>query len=227
MTADVDAAVVRERLAAAIPAPRRLAWYALLLNFQVVLVVLYYAFSTAAPGELRYVLYGLAWINVGVWAIYATRPPPGVDFRTRRRALALAAAYFGVLAVVGGLVSTGVGGPVSGLRVAWITPGWGPALVYGGSALTLVLMPAYVVGYGALAYLVYVTVLDASGSAVGGLLGLLSCISCTWPVLAAVGSVLFGGTGFLATTAMEMSYDLSTAVFLATVGLLYWRPGFR
>lgn len=221
-----DATVVGERLAAAVPTPRRLAWYALLFNLQLVLVVLYYAFSTAAPGDLRYVAYGLVWINVGALAIYRTRPPAGVGFRTRRRALALAAGYFGVLAVFGGMVSTGVGGPASGLRVAWITPGWGPAIVYGGTDLTLVLMPAHVVGYTALAYLLYVTVLDASGSAIGGLLGILSCFSCTWPILAAIAAALFGGTGFLATTAMEMSYDLSTVVFLATVALLYWRPGF-
>ena len=221
------AATARDRLLEAVPSRRRLAIYALLLNLQVVGVVLYYALSTATPDRLRYVVYGLLWINVGALAIHGTRSPAGVDFRTRRRALALAAGYFGLLAVLGGLVGTGVPGEATGLRVAWITPGWGPALVYGGTSLTVVVMPAYVVGYTALAYLVYVTILDAAaGSAVGGLLGLLSCLSCTWPIIALVGSALFGGTGFLAATAMALSYDLSTVVFLATVALLYWRPGF-
>lgn len=218
---------VGERLRAAAPTRRRLTWYALALNAQFVAVALYYALSTATPDRLRYVVYGLVWINVGALAIYATRPPDGVGFRTRRRAVGLAAGYFALLAVLGGLLGVGIGEHATGLRIAWITPGWGPALVYSGVHLTIVLMPAYLVGYTALAYLVYVTVLDASGSAIGGLLGLLSCLSCTWPLLAAIGSTLFGGVGILATSAMEMSYDLSTAVFLVTVALLYWRPGLR
>ena len=87
-------------------------------------------------------------------------------------------------------------------------------------------MPAYVVGYLALSYLLYVTVLDAAGSAVGGLLGLVSCVSCAWPVFATVASTVFGGAGLLAASAAEVPYDISTAVFLLTVALLYWRPGF-
>lgn len=215
------------RLEATVPARRRLAAGLLLLNLQAVGVVLYYAFSTATLTEPRYVVYGLLWVNVGALAVHAAEPPAGADFRQRRRAIAIAAGYFGLLAVVGGLVGTGLGADATGLRVAWLTPGWGPALVYGGHTVAVVLMPAYVVGYLALAYLLYVTILEAAGSAVGGLLGLVSCVSCTWPVLATLGSTLFGGAGFLATSATEVPYDLSTAVFLLTVAILYWRPGFR
>ncbi len=215
-----------DRLLDAVPSRRRLAWALLLVNLQAVGVVLYYAFGTATLAEPRYVVYGLLWVNVGVLAVVAADPPADADFGQRRRAMAMAAAYFGVLAVLGGLVGTGLGSGATGVRIAWLTPGWGPALVYGGPAVSLVLMPAYVVGYLALAYLLYVTVLDAAGSAVGGLLGLISCVSCTWPVLATVASTVFGGAGFLATSATAISYDLSTAVFLATVALLYWRPGF-
>jgi hypothetical protein len=216
-----------DRVADALPSRRRLAVYALLANLQLVGVVLYYAVGSATLTQPRYVLYGLLWVNVGVLAVHAADPPAGVGFERRRRALALAAGYFGLLSVFGGLVGTGLGSAATGLRVAWLTPGWGPALVYGGHAVSFVLMPAYVVGYLALSYLLYVTVLDAAGSAIGGVLGLVSCVSCTWPVLATVGSTLFGGAGFLAASATEVPYDLSTAVFLLTVALLYWRPGFR
>jgi len=216
-----------DRVADALPSRRRLAAYALVVNLQLVGVVLYYASGSATLTRPRYVVYGLLWVNVGALAVRAADPPAGVAFAKRRRALALSAGYFGLLAVLGGLVGTGLGAGATGLRIAWLTPGWGPALVYGGHAVSFVLMPAYVVGYLALSYLLYVTVLDAAGSAVGGVLGLVSCVSCTWPVLATVGSTLFGGAGFLATSATEMPYDLSTAVFLLTVALLYWRPGFR
>lgn len=216
-----------DRLLDTLPSRRRLAVVALLLNLQGIGVVLYYAFSSATVTEPRYIVYGLLWMNVGVLAIWAADPPTGVDFQQRRRALALAAGYFGLLAVFGGLVTTGLGADATGFRVAWMTPGWGPALLYGGHSISFVLMPAYTVGYLSLAYLVYVTVLDAAGSAVGGLLGLVSCVSCTWPVLATIGSTLFGSAGLLATSATEVPYDLSTAVFIVTVALLYWRPGFR
>ncbi|MFQ3320096.1 MAG: hypothetical protein ACI80F_002172 [Natronomonas sp.] len=216
-----------ERARTAVPERRRLARYALVVNLQLVGVALYYSVTNATLRNPRYVAFGLLWVNIGLFIIRTVRPPSDVPFRTRRRAVALAATYFGVLAAVGGMLGTGLGESATGLRVAWLTPGWGPALVYGGADLSVVLMPAYVVGYTALAYLVYVTVLEASGAAIGGLLGLLSCVSCTWPIIAATGSALLGGTGFLAASAMETSYDLSTAVFLVTVLLLYWRPGFE
>jgi len=218
---------VEDRLDAGGPSRRRLAVYALLVNLQFVGVVLYYAFTSATLSQPRYVVYGLLWVNVGLLAIHSAERPPGVDFRRRRRALALATGYFGLLAVFGGLIGTGLGADATGLRIAWLTPGWGPALLYAGHSVSLVLMPAYVVGYLSLAYLLYLTILDSAVSAVGGVVGLVSCVSCTWPILATVGSALFGGTGFLVASATELPYDLSTGVFLLTVALLYWRPGFR
>ena len=214
-----------DRLRDAVPSRRRLAALILVGNLQAVGVILYYAATSAALTKPRYVVYGLLWVNVGLLAIYEAGPPADADFAQRRRALAVAAGYFGLLAVVGGLVASGLGADATGFRVAWLTPGWGPALLYAGHTVSVVLMPAYVVGYLALSYLLYVTVLDAAGSAVGGLLGLVSCVSCTWPVLATVASALLGGAGFLATSATSVPYDLSTAVFLLTVALLYWRPG--
>lgn len=206
---------------------RRLGWGVLLLNAQLVCIVAYYALTNASPTEPRYALYGLLWVNLGAAVIYATDPPQGPDFVTRRRAAALAAAYFGLLAIFGGMVSTGLGDAASGVRIAWLPPGWGPAFVYAGEYVVIAAMPAFLVGYGALAYLVYVTVLEASGSAIAGVLGFFSCVSCTWPILASIAASVVGGTGILGAAALNASYDLSTAVFVLTVGLLYWRPGIR
>lgn len=215
-----------DRVGGRLPPSRRLLWYALVLDVQLVAVALYYSLTSLRLAEPRYVVYGLLWIDVSLLVVARARPPSGVPFETRRRALAAATAYFGLLAVAGGLVGTGLGEAAQGFRVAWLTPGWGPAVTYAGEHVSLVLVPAYVTGYAALSYLVYVALLATTRSAVGGILGMLSCVSCTWPVLAGVASTLFGGAGFLSTSAMQLPYDLSTAVFLVTVGLLYWRPGF-
>lgn len=204
---------------------RRIGWIALLVNVQLVLVLAYYIFTGLTVTEPRYALYGLLWINLGALAVYKTQVPEGVDFATKRRSLAIASGYFGLLVVLGGLVGTGLGGDATGFRIGWLPPGWGPAVVYAGSNVVIALIPAFFIGYLALAYLVYVTLLDAAGSAIAGLIGLFSCVSCTWPILAAIGSAVLGGAGLLSATALDASYDLSTAVFVVTVALLYWRPG--
>jgi hypothetical protein len=105
-----------------------------------------------------------------------------------------------------------------------IPPGWGPAVIYGGATLQFALLPFKLVGYATLAYLVYATLVDAASSAVGGVLGLFSCVSCTFPVIAGVVSGFVGGTGALASAVYGQSYLLSTVVFVITVGLLVWRP---
>ena len=225
----VDGALNRvvDRIVAATPSRRTLATVALLINAQAVFVVAYYAQLGSFPSTPRYVVYGLVWVNVSALVLYKAPIPRGYDFETRRRALGIAAGYFALLAFFAGLVATGVPERAVDARIAWLPPGWGPAVVYAGEYLTVIVMPAYLLGYLALAKLVYVAVLEASGSVVAGIVGLFSCISCTLPILAMIGSAVFGGTGILAATALDASYDLSTAVFLLTVALLYWRPGFE
>lgn len=198
----------------------------LLVNTLLVFALGYAALAGVGVLEpYRFTLYGLLWLGASVWAVSRVEVPdaPG---RTKRRAAAVAVAYFAVLAVAGGIVVLPGPGSVAGFRVAVLPPGWGPAPVLSTEVLNLVLMPARVVGYLALAYLVYATVVDAAGAAVSGLVGLLSCVSCSWPVLAGVATTLFGGTGALASATMALSYDLSTAVFLVTVALLAYRPSF-
>jgi hypothetical protein len=111
-----------------------------------------------------------------------------------------------------------------GARIAWLPPGWGPTLVYSGSALTVSLFPFKVLGYAALAYLVTATVLDTANAGLAGLLGLFSCVSCTWPVAATVLTGVFGGTSAAASVATNQPYGLSTVVFVSSVLLLTWRP---
>jgi len=224
------------------PDRRTLLWAALLVNAELIAVLGYISLPTVTPTAIQYYVYPFVWINVGLWAVVRTARvrgnASGNEGKGRKRgterkryaAGALATGYFLVLAYVGGLLGPGhalvghTGHPrPSGFRLAWLPPGWGPAPLYNGPLFELALMPFMLVGYLALAYLVYATVLDAVGSAIGGFLGLLSCVSCTWPVLASLVGGVAGGTG-LAAAVTTQSYGLSTVVFCVTVGLLYWRP---
>lgn len=164
------------------------------------------------------------WIDVGLLAVLTTAPP-STTARRRRLGAAVAVGYFLVLSYFGGLV--GVGGGTGLLGVNWLLPpGYSPRLFYDGAVLGLTIEPYRLVGYGALAYLVYVTLLDAAGAAFSGLVGLFSCVSCTWPIVGTVAAGVFGGSSALATAATNQAYLLSTLVFLSAVALLWWRPGF-
>jgi hypothetical protein len=214
-------------VADAVPRPeaRDLLYVALLVNTLFILVAVYLFSEGITLTQPRYTLYGLLWIVVGAVAIWKTDPAP-TDESTRRRAALVAAGYLVVLAVVGGVVITAMrpGEGEWAVRLSMLAPGWGPAPVFSTPYAAVVLMPARVVGYAALAYLVYATVIDAAGSAVSGLVGLLSCVSCSWPILASILTGLLGGGSAVVAATFDLSYDISTVVFLVTVALLYWRP---
>lgn len=194
---------------------------------EVALVATYVTVAENTITDWTIVLVPWVWINVGVWAVVRTRTP-AADERRRWLVAVLAVGYLGVLAFVGGLVGPGVASQPSGLRVAFasIPPGWAPTLFVNTDVVRLSIVPYQFVGYVALAYLVYATVLDAAGSAITGLLGLLSCVSCTWPILASLLTGLVGSGTALSAAASSQSYALSTVVFVVTVALLHWRPGF-
>ena len=206
-------------------ADRDVLYAGLLANTLGILSLAYVLVTGIDVSQPRYSFYGLLWIAVGLLAVWKTTPAP-TDARTRRRAAFVAVGYAVVLAFAGGVVvtSTMSVGPDWAFRVATLAPGWGPAPTISTPFATIVLMPARVVGYLALAYLVYATVIDAAGSAVSGVLGLLSCVSCSWPVLASLLTGAFGGGSALVAATFDLSYDISTVVFVVTVALLYWRP---
>lgn len=202
-----------------------------ILALEAAAVAIYLLFADVQVTDPLILVYPLVWINVGLWAIWRTEPPDAGG-RRRLAVAALAAAYLGVLAAVGGVIDLshlahGHGHPPR-LRVAYSTlpPGFGPALLYSGTAVSLNLLPYQVVGYLALAYLVYATVLEATGTALSGVLGLFTCVSCTWPVLGTVIAGVFGGGSAVYAVALSRSYLLSTLVFVSAVALLRWRPDF-
>lgn len=158
------------------------------------------------------VAYPVVWLLASGLALWRVRD------RLRalgRRALAAGAAYTLVLLASAGLVGSPVADP--GLEVYLAAPGWGPALVYGGPVVRVVLIPFLVVGYLTLGLLGALAVQRTLRAAAPGVLGLFACVSCTAPFLAGLAGSL--GSGSLAATLLRAQYPVATAVFLCSVGL--------
>ena len=209
-------------LAIPVPTGRRLYW-GLFINSQLLALAVYLVLTPVTLSSYRLIGYGLIWLNVSVWVVVNSQPAASSP-AVRRRARLIAAGYFGLLLFAGGVIGAGIGDAATGFRIAWLPFGFGPAALYSGAVVTINLIPIYLLGYGALAYLVYVTVTDAAGSAAAGLIGLFSCVSCSWPIVASFASAVTGSGSILVASALQISYGLSTAVFVLTAALLYWRP---
>ncbi|MFB6105008.1 MAG: hypothetical protein ABEJ57_08035 [Halobacteriaceae archaeon] len=194
-------------------------WVALFLGL-VYAVMAYFWLTDATPtGEVRYLLYPVVWITVGAWAIAATDPSPG-NRRHMGIAGAVATLYFLAVLWVPGNIGLADASVVT-WRVEMYSPGWGPLVAVVSPWVRLFLVPFEVVGYAALAYLVYANLLTLARGTIGGALGLVTCVGCTVPVLAPLVGVLGGPATSLTTTAYAYSYDLGTLFFVATVGVLY------
>jgi hypothetical protein len=201
-----------------------LVYGAALLNLELLLVLSYLFLVGPQVTRPLFYVYPFVWINAGLYALWRVDTPAAAGPR-RWAAGALGLGYFLLLGYVGGLYGAS-GGVAVGLRLELLAlpPGWSPALIYGGELFQFALLPFKLFGYAVLAYLVYVTLLDVSGGVLGGVLGLFSCVSCTFPVIAGVLSGFVGGAGAVAAAGYAQSYLLSTVVFVVTVALLVWRP---
>ncbi|WP_313693281.1 DUF7546 family protein [Halorarum halobium] len=206
-------------------------WLLGLVALELLSAVAYFGLTSAQVTSVRYVVYPFVWITVGVWAVTAVDVSADAPRSHRVAAAVLAAAYFLVLAWLAGLVSVYSLGPghshshLNGLQVAMVQPGWGPRVAYVTHVFHVYFVPYRAIGFLALAYLVYATVLDATGAALSGALGLVACVGCTFPIVAGLAAGVVGPGVAAAVT--DYSVDLSTAVFLAAVALLVVRPGFR
>lgn len=206
---------VLQRPAALVGSAR--AWAAL-VALEALAVTVYFAAVPGGPGALRYVVYPFVWMNAGLWAVLRVDPSLG-SRRHRLLGAAAGGAYFLlVMAVPGNL---GLGAAVEpSLRIGWYVPGWGPLVAVSSPWLRLHLVPFEVMGYGALAYLVYANAIRLARGTLPGALGLVTCVGCTVPVLAPLVGLLGGPAASLTTTAYAWSYDVGTLLYLATVGLL-------
>jgi hypothetical protein len=203
---------------------------ALVLAVEALVLLTYFGLTPSSVTQPRYVLYPFLWMNVALYAVWRVSPADPPDW-ARHLADFAGVGYFLALAFLGGLLA--VFGPehahshLHGLRVTMASPGYGPRVGYVGEWFHVYVVPYRVVGYAALAYLLSAAIRDASvGSlrAVSGVLGVVTCIGCAFPLLASVAS----GGGLLAgiaAAATAYPLDVSTAAFLVAVAALSWRPG--
>lgn len=195
---------------------------AIVLNTELLLVLIYLVTSGVGVTDPLFYVWPFVWLNAAMWAVWTVdRPDAGP--RASVFAGVLAGVYLLVLGYFGGLFA--FGGSDAGLRLALDRPpGWGPALIYSGTAITVALTPFKVVGYLVLSYLVAVTLLDTTAGAWSGVVGLFSCVSCSWPIVATVLTSVFGSASAVGALALDQAYLLSTLAYLSAVALLVWRP---
>jgi len=210
-----------------LPSARSLGLAAAVLWLETVVVGWYVLYEPVRITDPMVLVYPLVWIDVSLFALWVT-DSPDVPRRYRLLGGVLGVGYFLSLAYVGGLIQIHAihgHGHAFGLSVTWpLPPGWGPTLLLSGDVMGVVITPYRMLGYATLAYLVYVTVLETAGSMWTGVVGLFSCVSCTWPVLGTVLAGTFGSSAAVVVFASEEPYTASTLVFLSAVALLLWRP---
>lgn len=201
---------------------------AALLAFEALAVAGYYLLVPGEVESLRYVIYPFVWINIGLLAVAHTDPPTGGP---RRLAAVVSSAYFLLLAYLTGLIGLYVGGHgshshdhIQGWSVSMTAPGWGPRIAYmNPDVFHVSFVPYRVIGFLALSYLLYVAIREVTASVTSSVVGVVSCLGCSFPLVTAAAAAA-GGAGF-ASLVSTYSVDLSTLLFVSAVGLLMWRPG--
>jgi hypothetical protein len=208
-------------------APRRtLRVGSVVVAAELLLIVVHFAVTEQVATIPRYVLYPFVWINLGLWAVWRVDVPTA-SADQRWLAGTVAAGYVLVLFWLAGLLGISFAGnpeAILGVSVGTGSPGWERIRLVG-RHLYLTLIPYRVIGYLALGYLVYATVLTALRAVAAGAVGLFACVGCSFPVFASLAAGVFGGSAGLTGAVYALTVDLSTLVFVLAVGLLLYQPG--
>lgn len=195
----------------------------LLLSLQILVAIAYTVLTGITVPGFRYAIIPFIWLNVAAWAVLRAAPTTR-GIKHRAAAFGSAAIYFLLILYLSGLLRPGstaleqVTG-AAGFGITWRSLGWGPTLLYSGEWVSLVLIPYQVIGYLALAYLLYVAVLDITNSAFGGIIGLAPCPGCAAPVFT---SMIAGiaGTSSAFVLLITYQYELATVLFVTAIVLL-------
>lgn len=215
------------------PSKRAVLWGTALIGIQAYLTLTYVWITGRAGGVDLFVLVPWIWINVALLA-FLRADAPAVAGRDRLLPAGIAGGYFLILLGVSGTIGLGTAFsdavPRAELRLLLfdVPPGWAPTVIYAGEFIRVALRPPLLLGYAAIAYLLYATIARSGAGVIGGVVGLFSCVGCMVPIVASAVAVLTGSTaGYLQpeNLAVISGYDISTAVFLLTVFILWF--GYR
>ncbi|MFP4589894.1 MAG: hypothetical protein ACLFM8_00330 [Halobacteriales archaeon] len=160
------------------------------------------------PTRLAHPLFWLVTVAIAVSSVGTPRD------RLAPWAIALGVGYAGALAALSGLLR--LGGDAVGVTVVPAVPGWGPLVVVELAGVHLSIVPFQVVGYLGLGYLLARASTNAPRSALGGLLGVATCVGCLASALAAGASAL----GFAASLGIGTSYTAATIGLIVVAVLL-------
>jgi hypothetical protein len=163
-----------------------------------------------SASQLLYPFVWLAASGTSLWLVRDRLPTPSP------LSVAVAGGYTLVLLWTAGLVQSPIGS--TGVSVHLALPGWGPALVYTGSFVTVMVVPFLVIGYATLGVLAASALHATLETTAASVLGLFACVSCTAPLLAGIAGSL--GAGSVAAAVSTAQYPLATAAFLLSAGAL-------
>lgn len=196
-------------------------WTALLFT-QASIVGIYLLVSGDRVTNIRYlILYPFLWINLSIWVFLYIRPN-WRGLRPGALAGAIAIVYFGVLVIIPSLLDPpAVDTTGFNLRIRWLIPGWGPFIGADMGPISVGVTAFQAVGYAALAYLVSLNLMGLRRGSFAGLLGVVTCVGCTVPVIVPILGGLGGLGSALAAATTGWYLDLGTLVFILAVGLLY------
>jgi len=201
----------------------------LILTTEFCLTIVYLLYSGVTLTDPLILLYPFLWINSSIFVLLLILPT-SMPFLRRLPALFLGILYFIVLAYLSSILDLGhifhghsLFDHDFGLRVAFapLPPGWAPSIFYSGNIVSIYALFFELIGYLSLSYLFYRSVLSFDRFALSGVIGVFSCVSCTWPLIGAYLSSISGSSLplFLST---HQSYGLSTLIFITALSLLFW-----
>ena len=218
------AAVTRPLSATGVPSRRLAVALAGLLGVEALLLLAWLWVSPGGVTAPRYLLYPFVWIDASLLAVAlvvgdARNRQDSAGSRPAVLPVLVGLGYAVLLLWAGGLV--GRGGGSGTLTLLTAPPGWGPILLYDGT-VRLAVVPFKLVGYLVLAWLVALVVAAAGRPLVSGALGLVTCVGCTGPLVLALVAALGGGSVTAYAAVSDLSYDLSTLVFLVSLAGVTW-----
>lgn len=219
---------VEQRIDEFSPYLRQMTVFNLLFAAQLVAAVVYAVVFEVPVSSFRCFLIPFVWITISVMAVWYTKPASS-DTKYTLLGVTISAGYFLLVLYLSGMVgpqTTSVESVTgsSGTGVEWwASLGWGPIVMYSGEWVSAAFIPYQLVGYLALAYLLYAAVLDITKSAAAGIIGLAPCPGCAAPLLTPLLAGVAGTSSAFALL-LAYTYEISTIFFVGAVTLLYWRP---